>query len=98
MQQWSHPDTTLERRFFQTTGVVMVLGTMMSGAIMLRLAANMQTAPAPVKFAVYGHVEGRVVADVHLDTGETLPRARPVILLKDISPKLEAATELQNIH
>ena len=60
---------------------------------MLWLAANMQIAPAPMKFAVYGYGEGRVVADIGLDAGENLPRARPVIFLEDISPKLAAATE-----
>ena len=98
LQQSSQPDTTLELRFFHATGIVMVLGTMMSGAIMLWLATQTQSPAAPAQFAVYGHGEVPLVESARLEARGSPPRPMPVVFLEGTPPKLEAALEIENIH
>ena len=98
MQQSPQPDTTLERRFFHTTGIVLVLGTMMSGAIMLCLATQTQSPAVPAQFTVYGHGEVPLTESPRLEEGGNKTRPMPVVFLEGTPAKLEAALEIQNIH
>jgi hypothetical protein len=93
LQRSTQPDASLERRFFQATGVVMVLGTIVSGAIMLWLAATMQTPPTAAQFAVYGHGEFQVPEDPGLEAARY---SGPAVFLEGTSPNLEAAFNVQN--
>ena len=97
LQQSSQPDTTIERRFFHATGIVMVLGTIVSGAIMLWLATNTQTSLPPANFAVYGRGEVQVSEGAPLEASENV-QATTVVFLEGATPKLEAPFELPNLH
>ena len=47
MELSSQPEPVLDQRFFHVTGVVMVLGTLMAGAIMLWLANDVGVTETP---------------------------------------------------
>jgi hypothetical protein len=93
--QSSQPDNTPERRFFHATGIVMVLGTMISGAILLWLATHMQSPAAPAQFAVYGRGDDQ---SARLEAGGNMSRETSVVFLEATPSKLEAATEIPNMH